>query len=509
VTKAERRGRTKRSRDVMTKANGSGELPVAVDAAAILAAARAQGRLSREQLQTLIDLLGPDAADTVVAELLAEGLAVPLEDGHTLDGQLSGWEVGEEPDPDLLVDDPVRLYLAEIGRVPLLTAEQEVQLGRAVELGEYLNECRRVAGDDPTALLRAIWLRFCDGWPLVAAFAGFVGIEQQSRSVVLDRVLPLSALPSNVLRVALAQLGQSVETLEDTLRCRRLEFALFPPTLRAWSDPCDRPLPPEPPLAELDLDPDALAAHWRRIQQEGEAARRKLTEANLRLVVSIAKRYVGRGLTLLDLIQEGNIGLIRAVEKFQTHKGFKFSTYATWWIRQSITRALADQARTIRLPVHLVDTLNRLSRIARQLTQQLGREPTTAELAAAANLPPERVRELLQAAQEPVSLEMPVGQEEESTLGEFLEDERAIAPLDAAALSLLREQVRALLATLSERERRVLAMRFGLEDGQTYTLEEVGRAFGVTRERVRQIEAKALRKLRHPLRARALRDFLE
>ena len=303
------------------------------------------------------------------------------------------------------IEDPVRMYLKEIGKVPLLSAEEEIELAKNMEAGAVSRE-------------------------------------------------------ENATEEELAEIKEEIKNLQK------------------------------------DLD-------------AGDEAKKRLAEANLRLVVSIAKRYVGRGMLFLDLIQEGNLGLIKAVEKFDYRKGYKFSTYATWWIRQAITRAIADQARTIRIPVHMVETINKLIRVSRQLLQELGREPSPEEIAAEMNMPVERVREILKISQEPVSLETPIGEEEDSHLGDFIQDDNVPVPADAAAFTLLKEQLEEVLGTLTEREQKVLTLRFGLEDGRARTLEEVGKEFNVTRERIRQIEAKALRKLRHPSRSRKLKDYLE
>ena len=310
------------------------------------------------------------------------------------------------------IEDPVRMYLKEIGKVPLLSAEEEIELAKNMEAG----------------------------------------------AVAKEKIAILKSREEKATEEELAEIKEEIKNLQK------------------------------------DLD-------------AGDEAKKRLAEANLRLVVSIAKRYVGRGMLFLDLIQEGNLGLIKAVEKFDYRKGYKFSTYATWWIRQAITRAIADQARTIRIPVHMVETINKLIRVSRQLLQELGREPSPEEIAAEMNMPVERVREILKISQEPVSLETPIGEEEDSHLGDFIQDDNVPVPADAAAFTLLKEQLEEVLGTLTEREQKVLTLRFGLEDGRARTLEEVGKEFNVTRERIRQIEAKALRKLRHPSRSRKLKDY--
>ena len=346
-------------------------------------------------------------------------------------------------------NDPVRMYLKEIGKVPLLTAAQEVDLAMRIEAGEFATELMDLVLDEADK------------------------IDQRKLRHVLDSV--------NRIR------EHQIESFGKVEGIGREHIS------RAWR-PRSR---------------DDLKEFLRKVERDGQLAKKKLIEANLRLVVSIAKRYVGRGMLFLDLIQEGNLGLIRAVEKFDYSKGYKFSTYATWWIRQAITRAIADQARTIRIPVHMVETINKLVRIQRQLLQDLGREPLPEEIGRQMGIPAEKVREILKVSQEPVSLETPIGEEEDSHLGDFIEDSEAVVPIDAASFILLQEQLESVLHTLSEREKKVIQLRFGLVDGHPRTLEEVGREFGVTRERIRQIESKTLSKLRHPSRSQKLRDYLE
>ena len=477
---------------------------------------------------------GPEAVDTITAELAQ--LNIPLVDANAAeeagDALVAEDAVDivvapeEEESADLFsvhlseldltgvnLDDPVRIYLREIGRVPLLSARDEVALAQAIERADYLRRVRETAAsaDDPVGIAVVVYERLRDGWPVALALyeAMHPGDPPATTRDVLAAVLPLTAIPDAVINSVTTQLQMRREVLEEQLRLRRIEFDLLPlEAQRLIAIPQDWP-EPEAIRQALEADVVSLAHRWDDTLVRGEIARKRLTEANLRLVVSVAKKYVGRGMSMLDLVQEGNLGLIRAVEKFQSHKGYKFSTYATWWIRQAITRAIADQARTIRIPVHMVETINRLIRTSRRLQQELGREPTSEEIAREMDLTPEKVRDIQKISQEPVSIDMPIGEEEDSNLGDFIEDQKALAPADAASQQMLKEQMERVLGQLSDRERRVLELRFGLEDGRSRTLEEVGREFGVTRERIRQIEAKALRKLRHPTKSRQLRDYLE